>query len=298
MEHEDLGAARPWPFHARTRLCGLLGWCLASLIALAILQAATLAEPPDDPALDSSMLLLGFQLPALLWIRRELSRSRTRAREYVGPFPARRRVGIWTLLVLCLMGLAIADVILAGEAVRAWDPELFSTWYEDEAMPASPYGTPQRWLAVLPILLVLVVGAPVVEELVFRGVLVDVLGARHGRAFAWICSATIFGLLHAPNVLNAILFGLVMSALRVTSGGLLLPIALHAANNVLPGLLVLLELGGDGQVSASDGAGGASVVLGLVLLALCLPLPLRVIATGWRRAAAEDAARASAPGEQ
>jgi CAAX protease family protein len=274
------GAARS-PFGAHTRLRGLLGLALLGTLTVGIVLGV-LGVEGEDPVFTSVAFALGFYGPLLWWLRREVARAGTSLGAYVGPLPRERALGTWSLLVLSLFGLALAELTLGGAAVRALDESLFQDWFAEAAEPARPYGTPARWLAWIPGAFVFVVAAPVVEELVFRGLLVDVFEARWGRARAWLASATLFGLLHAPVVLHTILFALVLSAVRTASGSLALPIALHAANNLLPAILTSLALASDGQIPASDGTLPGGVGTGLVLLVLCLPLPLRVLARGWR----------------
>lgn len=281
------GAARS-PFGAHTRLRGLPGVALLGLLASGTVLGLLGGEGEEDPVLASALLLLGFYAPQLWWLQRELARSRTSLGAYVGPFPRVRALGTWSALVLSLFGLALADLALGGTAVRALDEALFQSWFVEAAQPTRPYGIPARWVAWIPIASVFVVVAPIVEELVFRGVLVDVLAARWGRARAWLVSATLFGLLHPPVVLHTILFALVLSAVRASTGSLALPIALHAANNLLPAVLTSFALASDGQLPAEDGTVPGGAATGLVLLVLCLPLPLRVLARGWRAGLTAD----------
>jgi membrane protease YdiL (CAAX protease family) len=72
------------------------------------------------------------------------------------------------------------------------------------------------------------------EELVFRGVLFDAVQSQWGPAVAVIATALLFGIGHVrgypPGPLGAcfaVLFGLVLGALRLWTGGLALPIVAH-----------------------------------------------------------------------
>jgi hypothetical protein len=82
------------------------------------------------------------------------------------------------------------------------------------------------WAAIL---------APVVEELYFRGRLIDELAPRVGPRWASAISALGFAAIHGiPAFLPAYLvFALVLLALRRKTGGLTAPILAHAINNGL-----------------------------------------------------------------
>ena len=84
------------------------------------------------------------------------------------------------------------------------------------------------------------------EELVFRGVLFDAVQSQWGAWGALIGTAMLFGLGHLhgypPGLLGACLaalFGSVLGALRLWTGGLLLPIVAHmGADATIYGILV------------------------------------------------------------
>ncbi|WP_435747941.1 lysostaphin resistance A-like protein [Microbacterium sp. PMB16] len=92
--------------------------------------------------------------------------------------------------------------------------------------------------------LVLAAIAGVGEELAFRGVAVVTLRARLSEVWVAVIPAVVFGLIHligltgempAINVFYqvgyAILFGFTAYAIRRVTGGLLIPILIHTANN-------------------------------------------------------------------
>jgi len=81
--------------------------------------------------------------------------------------------------------------------------------------------------------LVLAVGAPVVEELFFRGLLQRSLAARFGPTVAIAGSAVAFGLAHfqALQLPALVLFGLILAFLAQRSGRLGPGIVAHAAFN-------------------------------------------------------------------
>lgn len=88
-------------------------------------------------------------------------------------------------------------------------------------------------IAVLGVLVV--VGAPVVEELFFRGLLLRSLARRFGTGWAVPGSALLFGLAHyEPLQLLALLaFGVVLAVLAVRTGRLGPGIFAHAAFNAI-----------------------------------------------------------------
>ena len=95
------------------------------------------------------------------------------------------------------------------------------------------HGTGARLLTVA----VVVVLAPIAEEVVFRGVLLPGLAQRLTPTSALLWSALIFALFHVPShgagAVAPGLLALVFGWARLRTGGLAAPIALHTTNNLL-----------------------------------------------------------------
>ena len=77
-----------------------------------------------------------------------------------------------------------------------------------------------------------VVLAPAIEELLFRGVLLNCWAAKWSVGTAVVASSIAFGILHG-NPVGITVAGLVMAVLYLRTGTLLVPIAFHAANNFI-----------------------------------------------------------------
>jgi membrane protease YdiL (CAAX protease family) len=83
-----------------------------------------------------------------------------------------------------------------------------------------------------------VVVAPVIEELLFRGMLFHVLASRWGVRPAMLTVAGVFACLH-PNPIAMFVFSLLLSGLYLRSRTLLFPILCHMTNNAVPTLVLL-----------------------------------------------------------
>jgi len=79
----------------------------------------------------------------------------------------------------------------------------------------------------------LVLGAPLVEELFFRGLLQRALGRRFGPGWAVAVSSVVFGLTHYQPVqlLGLIVFGVVLGLMAQRTGRLGMGMVAHAAFN-------------------------------------------------------------------
>lgn len=86
----------------------------------------------------------------------------------------------------------------------------------------------------------LVIVPPILEELAFRGVLLQSWSAKWGFWKAAFMSSFIFGIVHSDPI-GAIAFGLGMCYLYARFKNLLIPIICHALNNFAVWLLVLYD---------------------------------------------------------
>ncbi|MEW9573092.1 lysostaphin resistance A-like protein [Rhodanobacter sp. Si-c] len=90
---------------------------------------------------------------------------------------------------------------------------------------------------------------PLVEELLFRGVLLSALLRRMRPAWAALASASLFALVHLPDLRwlwyalpNLALLGVVLAWLRLRSGSLWPAVIAHACNNLLAMLALFVSL--------------------------------------------------------
>ncbi len=87
-----------------------------------------------------------------------------------------------------------------------------------------------------------VILAPILEELFFRGLILERL-RRYGDIFAVLTSAMMFSLLHSSfqSFPSAFVSGLIFGLAAVWTGSFLAPVIIHALNNALSVALILIS---------------------------------------------------------
>lgn len=122
-----------------------------------------------------------------------------------------------------------------------------------------------QWIYIM----VIVVVAPVVEELFFRKVLIDRL-QRYGQLFAVIVTAILFGLYHANLVqlISGLLMGLALGYVYLSTGKIGNTIAIHALNNLF---------GMTGSVLLATGGLFVAAILGYLILAFVIAGGVKLI---------------------
>jgi membrane protease YdiL (CAAX protease family) len=88
---------------------------------------------------------------------------------------------------------------------------------------------------------VLAIAAPVLEEFIFRGVLLRALSAHVSFAWANVIQAILFSAMHVDlkSLVPLFLLGALLGWLTRRSGGLAAPMALHGVFNLVAALVVL-----------------------------------------------------------
>lgn len=200
----------------------IAAWCGCSLPA-----AADAAVNSDTWSRAVFVLYLG-QMGTMLALTLAYRRLR-RGPHLIARFSAR---GLNPLLLL--WGVA---VILACGVVL----EPLLQWLDFESMPLPDPGR-DGWA-----LLTAVAAAPLFEELLCRGILLESLRARSGVWAAWIGSSLFFGIIHLHPVqaVNALVLGLLFGFLCLQTRSLWPSLFLHAFNNALALLLMWAEFPGE-----------------------------------------------------
>ncbi len=104
-------------------------------------------------------------------------------------------------------------------------------------LPSPPQVVGRGW----PMLVSVIIGAPLFEEYICRGVIFESLRQKSGVVVAWLLSSLLFGLMHLEPtmVLNAFVMGLILCYIYIRSESILTPIILHALNNALALIFIL-----------------------------------------------------------
>ena len=123
--------------------------------------------------------------------------------------------------------------------------------------------------------------APVLEEVLFRGVFVSRWGVKWGLGIGIVVSSALFGILHL-DVAGAMALGLVASLLYLQSGTLIVPIAFHAANNLVATVVVFMPGSDEPWTLAAELEEIEAMALpGLAMVVVTLPVLIWYVRRHW-----------------
>lgn len=115
--------------------------------------------------------------------------------------------------------------------------------YIDEFLSSGPIvlyiheGEYPLWANFLMAILV-VIFVPIIEEVVFRGILINRLSVTFKTKTAVIISSILFGVLHT-DPLGATIFGVIMAIIYIKTQKLIIPIICHVLNNFAAYILAI-----------------------------------------------------------
>lgn len=196
---------------------------------------------------------------------------------FIFAFPHRGRQGgfLEALKVRPMMGGMVALCFVAGAFLQLPLAEVGNLVQEiwpisfDELARRYRLVNPTTWWGGISVLIALVMVAPVTEELLFRGWLLQDLKKQYGARAALIWSSLCFGLVHLePSAIAyATLGGLLLGAVALRTKSTLGSIAMHAGVNALPLLVPVTAVRIEGFNTLSQRV--EHVAWWLLVLAVC-----------------------------
>lgn len=139
-----------------------------------------------------------------------------------------------------LIYLIISLVILM--AIIYWNIKI--PGYQIKASILKLFGTDTFSMIKSGLLVVII--APFIEEIIFRGLLLQTLCKKIGTVFGSLITAVIFSILHFPwqGIIPAFILGLIINGLFIKSKTLWATIGFHILNNAVAfTIVILLEKG-------------------------------------------------------
>ncbi len=156
---------------------------------------------------------------------------------YIKALPFHSAIPSGKMLLLIAMGFGLCIVV---NGITGIIGVVFSSAGIEGELPELPVS--QSALDVFMNFVASAAVAPVVEEFIFRGVIMQPL-RRYGDRFAIVASAAVFGIAHGrpTNIVFAFLSGIIIGCAVVYSRSIWVGIIIHALNNVFSTLFIELN---------------------------------------------------------
>ncbi len=233
---------RPNPAFARLRFGRLLLWPAMAIAMLGIVSFLPPVSRGGVAFVGAAYVFYGVLFLAACNACRTAGVS---AQDILGVLPNEARSLMMPVyiapLLLLFAGLSLwLTVFVASAVAPEWATELMSR-RERSGMTALFQGNQRALLAANVALF-----GPLVEEVVFRGMLLRRWVETRGVLTGVFGSAAVFAVLHPPSWLGAFATGIVLSVIYLWSRSLVLPVLIHVLYNGIIAVMVM---------SGSDTAG-------------------------------------------
>ncbi len=252
---------------------------IAAPIAIGIADSLLGWNLLTDPIVVPILYLLTFG-SCSLWILAEYRQRDIDVEALIGPWPflpaLPAALGLWITLFMFSYGAFWVSFVLLSYVFPEYVSELLQ---QSLFLGADDTQFPGLYNVLIGI--VLVIGAPILEEFLFRGFLLHRWGTRWTPRIAVILSSCLFGFLHPNNPIGLTMFGLGMALLYLRSGRLGLVILVHSLNNAIAASLDFTArlLGETEPFSLGTFRGG--IVWGVIFLLVSTPFLVRFVRQNW-----------------
>ncbi len=199
-------------------------WLLANIFAGVVVVAAFGIDVSAGEGLAFAVASVLSNAVFLLLIWRLVRRAKLRLAALVGSAPSLKGLKQYAAVPILLFGTSYISFFLFYLPFFYFFPNIVESWWKAMMLPEMISTTGNwYWLGNL-FNLVFVVGvAPVVEEFVFRGLLLTRWSRKWGISRGILASSLLFGIAHG-NLLGMVFFAIVMSILYIETRSLVVPI--------------------------------------------------------------------------
>lgn len=260
------------------KIRSLTFWMILGLIIATIIMGI-LSFEFEAPLGDVTFMILFYAIIAI-WIIWKFKSFNVDYKKIIGKYPPEYKwwwiLGIVILLIFFSLGTYwLLYYPLSFIAPSYVDGILNETDFYTMADTAYPFVYNSL------IVLITVLIAPIAEEFLFRGVIMQRLAVKWGTTAGVLISSFIFGVLHS-DILGAFVFGIFMSLLYINTRTLLVPIACHILNNGLAfGLSFIGILLGEGETTTTVTQFQSDILSGLIPLLVSAPIVIYFIYKNW-----------------
>lgn len=206
-------------------------------------------------------VIVGFLFYIVLgwWIIRNFNRVHLNYEKFLGHVPPNYNWLFLFTIIIAVIILSLGLGELSRYIISIIDPNLLnqlpstSVFYTPEETPLAPFLNFMDFI-------IAVIMAPIVEELLFRGIILHRFTIKWGVKWAILGSSIIFGFLHT-DIVGAFIFAVVMCILYIKTASIFVPILAHMINNMLAYLMQIMSTFSPDSTVASHSLGVAVLLL-------------------------------------
>ncbi|WP_419861729.1 CPBP family intramembrane glutamic endopeptidase [Candidatus Palauibacter sp.] len=273
----DPGDAPDNPF-LKLRSRTLIWWMIVGSIVVFVVAALAGLISPLDPLESTTgdiVVEVAFYGLVVVWIVWACRNADIDLGRFVGRVPAGYNWLPAVGLLVTTMTFSLGSLSVAFYGLSRVSPELL------ESLLSVGGPDPDSMISLVWWVIAAVAVAPVSEEVLFRGVFLSRWGVKWGIGTGIVVSSAIFGILHV-DAAGGMASGVVASLLYLQSRTLIVPIAFHAANNLVATAAIFIPASDEPWTFAAELAEIEAMALpGLAMVVVTLPVLIWYVRRHW-----------------
>ncbi len=191
----------------------------------------------EDPLFQLIILNVWIYSVIVAWSYSQVQRTNLSLPKIIGKLPKNRQWLLLICLTIPVLMFSLGYGLILFYLLTLIAPSIVESTTEQHIF-LSAAETAFPYIYNLLQIFFIVILAPITEEILFRGLILQRWSVKWGTSKGIIFSSLFFGMLH-PNPIGISMFGVIMSLLYIRQRTLILPIICHMVNN---GIVVVLEL--------------------------------------------------------
>ncbi|CAG7841131.1 hypothetical protein CLOHAE12215_02555 [Clostridium haemolyticum] len=245
------------------------------LINILVFLSTLVINVDSKSAINKNLLVIISEILLITYIIYRLSHNNFKLKEAIIDFKNKPQYKDGLIIFILHGILALTAALGLAYAVYKINPELTKKMLNEKIIESNGTIYDSIYEFILGVIL-----APIMEELIFRGIMFNRLKMRWGAGVAIIISSIIFGLLHMDlAIIGAVLFGIMMCILYMKTRNILTTMAIHFINNLV---FISISMGTTESPSQEDITEILSLgKVALILFAISSVISIYYIVKNW-----------------
>ncbi|AEB74786.1 CAAX protease [Clostridium botulinum] len=245
------------------------------LVNILVFLSTLVINVDSKSAINGNLLGIINEVLLITYIIYRLNHNNFKLKEAVIDFKNKPQFKDSLIIFILHAILALTAALGIAYIIYKINPELTKKMLNDKIIENNGAVYDNIYAFILGVIL-----APIMEELIFRGIMFNRLKMRWGAGPAIIISSIIFGMLHMDlAIIGAVLFGIMMCILYMKTRNIITTMTVHFINNLI---FISMSIGKQENISQGDITEIISIgKIALILFAVSSVISIYYIVKNW-----------------
>ncbi|QPW57737.1 CPBP family intramembrane metalloprotease [Clostridium botulinum] len=245
------------------------------LVNILVFLSTLVINVDSKSAINGNLLVIISEVLLITYIIYRLNHNNFKLKEAIIDFKKKPQFKDSLIIFILHAILALTAALGVAYIIYKINPELTKKMLNEKIIENNGTVYDNIYAFILGVIL-----APIMEELIFRGIMFNRLKMRWGAGPAIIISSIIFGMLHMDlAIIGAVLFGIMMCILYMKTRNIITTMTIHFINNLI---FISISIGKQENTSQGDITEIVSIgKMALILFAVSSVISIYYIVKNW-----------------